>query len=366
MALFPKSFYFRCCLYIVFCCKSEGADLEGGKKNMIRKILCFLVLTLLMTTGFSVGKSIEKCSISSEFHLCPGESVGCLNDDKIDQEQNETATSENTSWAWALFRGEFAQSFVPTLPILTQVELKMFSRGNPDNLYISIRDDLNGEDLTSTHIDGELIPNGSNVNFDFDDISVTPGEKYFIIWHPVGNSNDNTYYWFYGEDDAYPRGKPWHGFRDNWECFEDASVEQGFEKIDFCFRTYGYSNPPKIPVISGSISGKAGEAYQYSVVSTEPDGDDVFYYVDWGDETSEEWHGPFSSDEEQQFTHTWTEQNTYTVKVKAKDSYGFESDWATLEVTMPKNNLFRDSFMNFLDQHPLLFSLFQRYLAIYI
>ena len=36
-------------------------------------------------------------------------------------------------------------------------------------------------------------------------------------------------------------------------------------------------------------------------------------------------------------THTWIEEGTYIVKVKATDIYGAASDWATLEVVMPVN-----------------------------
>jgi hypothetical protein len=34
-------------------------------------------------------------------------------------------------------------------------------------------------------------------------------------------------------------------------------------------------------------------------------------------------------------THSWSTKGTFTIKVKAKDIYGLESDWATLTVTMP-------------------------------
>ena len=35
----------------------------------------------------------------------------------------------------------------------------------------------------------------------------------------------------------------------------------------------------------------------------------------------------------------WSEEGEYIVKAKAKDPYGAESDWATLEVTVPKNKV---------------------------
>ncbi|MBE3141416.1 MAG: hypothetical protein IMZ53_12650, partial [Thermoplasmata archaeon] len=52
-------------------------------------------------------------------------------------------------------------------------------------------------------------------------------------------------------------------------------------------------------------------------------------------------------------THSWSEQGTYTVKVKAKDVPGDESDWGTLDVVMPTE--YRFSFQVLL-QH--LFEMF--------
>jgi hypothetical protein len=34
-------------------------------------------------------------------------------------------------------------------------------------------------------------------------------------------------------------------------------------------------------------------------------------------------------------SHIWTTKGSFTIKVKAKDIYGNESDWGTLPVTMP-------------------------------
>jgi hypothetical protein len=38
----------------------------------------------------------------------------------------------------------------------------------------------------------------------------------------------------------------------------------------------------------------------------------------------------------------------------AEDIYGAESDWATLEVSMPKNKII-NPFERFLEQHPYMF-----------
>ncbi len=96
------------------------------------------------------------------------------------------------------------------------------------------------------------------------------------------------------------------------------------------------NEPPNIPTITGQTAGKSNVTYLYTFVTTDPDGDDVYYYVDWGDDTFEEWLGPYDSGEKASATHSWT-QGTYTIKVKAKDTFDVESDWGILDITMPVN-----------------------------
>jgi hypothetical protein len=95
------------------------------------------------------------------------------------------------------------------------------------------------------------------------------------------------------------------------------------------------NNPPETPTLNGPTSGNSGTAYKYTFSSTDPDGDDVTYCVNWSDGTGEVCIGPFASGEEVTNTHTWSAKGTYMVKVKARDTYTAESDWATLTVTMP-------------------------------
>lgn len=97
------------------------------------------------------------------------------------------------------------------------------------------------------------------------------------------------------------------------------------------------NSPPSVPSIDGPSSGEAGESYDYTLVSTDPEEDEVYYYIQWGDGEETEWLGPFASGESYLHSHTWDEEGTYIIRAKAKDIHGHESDWGTLEVTMPVN-----------------------------
>ena len=101
----------------------------------------------------------------------------------------------------------------------------------------------------------------------------------------------------------------------------------------------GRSNePPNKPSVFGPLNGKKGTKYDYTFSAVDPDGDDVYFYIYWGDMYVPVWIGPFSSGEEIILNHSWNDKLSHTLRVKAKDCYGFKSDWATLEVKMPKYN----------------------------
>jgi rhodanese-related sulfurtransferase len=117
------------------------------------------------------------------------------------------------------------------------------------------------------------------------------------------------------------------------------------------------NSPPNTPVISGENKGKIGQDYPYIFNTTDIDQNDVYYYVNWSDNTSNQLIGPYHSGEEATLSHTWSEKGKYTVKVKARDIYGAESDYATLEVKMPKTSttVFHQFLLRIFEKHPLFF-----------
>jgi hypothetical protein len=97
------------------------------------------------------------------------------------------------------------------------------------------------------------------------------------------------------------------------------------------------NNPPEIPDIDGQTNGTAGTPYTYTFNSVDPDGDDVYYYILWGDGNVEIWHGPHASGLDFDIAHTYLNKGTYTIEARVKDVHGAVSDWGTLTITMPKN-----------------------------
>jgi hypothetical protein len=95
------------------------------------------------------------------------------------------------------------------------------------------------------------------------------------------------------------------------------------------------NDPPDAPTITGPGEGSPGTMYLFVMQSTDINGDNVYFFVDWGDNTTTDWFGPFASGGQATATHSWSAEGSYTIKVKAKDICGDESDWGTLPIVMP-------------------------------
>ena len=115
------------------------------------------------------------------------------------------------------------------------------------------------------------------------------------------------------------------------------------------------NNPPLVPEIDGPATGKPGIEYEFIFTTTDPESDEVYFYINWGDGYKEIWKGPYASGADANIAHTYDREGTYTIEAKAKDIYDAESDWGTFTVTMPRNKATVYSlFCWFLERFPLL------------
>jgi outer membrane protein assembly factor BamB len=129
---------------------------------------------------------------------------------------------------------------------------------------------------------------------------------------------------------------------------EDGTVYVGGGGDDGHLFAFGSPNPnaPVTPTINGPIKGDIGTSYDYTFTSTDPNGDDIFYYISWGDGTSDGWLGPYGSGEDVKVSHTWSKSGTYMIQAQAKDTNDLKSDWGKLTITMPKNKESSQQFSN--------------------
>lgn len=135
-----------------------------------------------------------------------------------------------------------------------------------------------------------------------------------------------------------------------WDC-ESEIIEWPMFQFD-AWNTGLYSLSPSKPSITGPAKGKAGDKYEYIFNAKDSDNDDLFYFINWGDNQVEEWIGPYTSGENVKINHTWSKKGTYIIKAKVKDEFGAESGWGVLEIKMPKNK-------HFIFNYPILCWLFE-------
>jgi len=122
------------------------------------------------------------------------------------------------------------------------------------------------------------------------------------------------------------------------------------------------SDPPSTPnKPSGKSSGIIPFVkYTYSTSTTDPNEDLIRYLFDWGDGTTS-WTDYYNSGETAKASHRWRGFGPYEIRVKAKDIYGYESDWSdSLPVTKPNN--YQNSQNNQQSSNQLFFQIVQRLL----
>jgi len=98
------------------------------------------------------------------------------------------------------------------------------------------------------------------------------------------------------------------------------------------------NNPPSPPTITGPVYGKPGVNYDFVFNSVDIDGNNVSYYIDWGDGTSDGWTEYYPSGNDVTISHLWEEVSWYNIiQAKAKDIHGNESDWTTYYIPISNN-----------------------------
>jgi len=112
---------------------------------------------------------------------------------------------------------------------------------------------------------------------------------------------------------------------------------------------------PSKPSIDGPVNCKIGEEYDYSFTVTDPNDDDIFIYITWGDDTYPNWMGPYESGEVIIIRHSWSEEGIFIITARARDSNGYYGFSATKEIQSPKNKvIYNVFFTNLFLKFPLL------------
>ena len=80
----------------------------------------------------------------------------------------------------------------------------------------------------------------------------------------------------------------------------------------------------------------AGKPYKITFNSTDPEGHDVHYYINWGDNNSE-WTDYYQSEKDVTFSHTYNQSGLLTITIKSEDIFGKSSGQTNVKVYIITN-----------------------------
>lgn len=212
-----------------------------GEAKKMKKFLSCIIIGIVVLSGLVVGATATVQNLKNTLRSSTNE---LLYEDEPDQSMTDYDGSlplGRTNIFGYYANLSIAQSFIPQMEVLTRTFFLMARNTSTSYpCFLAIRDNLTKEDLSVVSVEPSEFPivNGTPteedlawIEFNFDDIWVTPGQTYYIVVY-TANITEN-YYWISGNGtNIYPNGTVYLSINDGqtWGELTDA---------DGCFKTYG-------------------------------------------------------------------------------------------------------------------------------
>jgi len=138
-----------------------------------------------------------------------------------------------------------------------------------------------------------------------------------------------------------------------WEDSRGDNVDIYYDEIYLALHY-----PPFPPSITGPNGGKKEVSYTFNFNSINPDGDDLRFFIDWGD------GGSNITEYELQginvpVAHTWVKDGVYTITAYAQDTFGLNGPASTKAFKVTRKKALQNTiFFHLFEQFPLLETLF--------
>jgi len=136
-------------------------------------------------------------------------------------------------------------------------------------------------------------------------------------------------------------------------CISATKVKKEVPPLD--------NRAPYVTEIKGPRTASPSEYLYYFFNATDPDGDDIYYTIKWGDGQVRGPIGPYRPNGSFCTTHTYNKKRPYVIMCKVEDSYGAESDWKTFSIIISKNRIISRSLQSLLQNYPILSQILQRF-----
>jgi len=168
--------------------------------------------------------------------------------------------------------------------------------------------------------------------------SALQAKEFWSYFLDLQNKSGNLNAWQLGKAQAYSKDRMAPTI--NWD-YTWRSIIQGcllFGDPALKIKIGQFSNPPATPVVSGPTHGIYFQNLTYTTVTTEPDGEPLYYQFDWGNGNLSDWFGPYSSGVPVSAVYAWSGMGTFSVKVIAKDNRSSVSEWSNVITVMISGN----------------------------
>ena len=202
-------------------------------------------------------------------------------------------------------------------------------------------------------------------------VGLSPKHYFAPVGEPIYFTADTSvdpdavsWHWDFGDGTTSDEAYPTHPYNSSGFYRISVTITDTQGRSDTSYSDARIGIAPNTPTITGPTKVKVGTLNNYTIVTTDPDDDFVLYYIMYAQPP---WHtdftvGPYKSGEEAIVGTRWDIRGGTTIWVKAIDGSGLESDYATLDVTIPRTHSFNSLFMKFFERFPRAFPILRHLL----
>jgi YVTN family beta-propeller protein len=155
--------------------------------------------------------------------------------------------------------------------------------------------------------------------------------RYILDWGT--GAFDTTAYYASGETIAM--GHVWYTggtYNVRAQAFDSHGAGSGWSPAHSIVISGGANRAPNTPgAPTGPDSAYVDSTCNFDVSTTDPDGDNIRYVMNWGDGALDT-TGYYSSGETIQVAHAWSRAGAFSIRAKAQDQLGASSGWSSAHV----------------------------------
>ena len=255
---------------------------------------------------------------------------------------------------------------------------------NNDNILATINGDMMGYATNEEEGDKIRIYENEYSSWVAEDFTLPIGQQYseyidlevILSDDPTGHGSDYLRFWGFGLDALFYHEYKWNSYvHTPDDTIENMNVSYATKIAKYMIATIAKlasspvieNTPPDRPSIpDGPSSPKLNVEYTYNTSTTDLDGDQLYYWFDWGDNSYSGWIGPYDSGAIASASHAWSEKGSYEIIVKAKDEHRILSEWSDqLSVSLPRGKILPNTFfMKLLERFPRAFPLLRQLIGL--